>query len=60
MVGTITGKTKRESQRKVKRHSLAGTKKKRRELVLLVIESYLTHGPSNILAWSLTLKCMNK
>jgi hypothetical protein len=47
MAGAIIGETKREGQRKAKRQTACRNQKKGRELVLLVVRSYLTHGPSN-------------
>jgi hypothetical protein len=42
MAGTITGETKREGQRKAKRHTAhKNPKRKKRELVPLVVGSYL-------------------
>jgi hypothetical protein len=48
MAQTITGETKREGQKRPKDAQPAGTEKKGRELVPLVVGSYLTHGPSNV------------
>jgi hypothetical protein len=48
MARTITRETKKEGQRKAKRSTAHRNQTKRRELVLLmVVGSYLTHGPSN-------------
>ncbi len=49
MDGTITGETKREGQKKVKRRTTCGNRKKGkkgRELVPLMVGNYLTHDPS--------------
>jgi hypothetical protein len=48
MAKTITRETKREGQRKVKRHVACRNQKNGRDLVLLVVGSYPTHGPFNI------------
>jgi hypothetical protein len=47
MVGTITQKTKGKVKEKLKDTQPVGIKKGR-ELVLLVVGSYLTHNPSNV------------
>jgi hypothetical protein len=53
--------TKREGQRKAKRRTADRNQKKNEgELVPPVVGGYLTHSLSNVLVWSLTLKCMNK
>jgi hypothetical protein len=54
MVETIKGETKREGQRKAKRHGACRNQKKG-ELVPLVVGSYLTHGHSNVAckSWNL-------
>jgi hypothetical protein len=44
MDGTITGETKNEGQ---KTHSLQEPKKKK-QLIPLVVRSYLTHNPYNV------------
>jgi hypothetical protein len=45
----IARETKREGQRKAKRHTARRkTERKGRELVPIVVGSYLTHGPSNV------------
>jgi hypothetical protein len=46
MVGIITRKTKREGQKKSKEAALARTKEGR-ELVLLIVRSYVIENPSN-------------
>jgi len=48
MVGTITGETKNEGQRKAKKHIAYKNQKKRKQLVPLVVRSYLTHNPYNV------------
>ncbi len=46
MAGTITGETTRGGQRKAKRQTTCKKQKEKgRELVPLVVGSYLTHGP---------------
>jgi hypothetical protein len=47
MAGTITQKTKVEAKEMPKDLQLAGIKESR-ELVPLVVGSYLTHSPSNV------------
>jgi hypothetical protein len=47
-IGTIIGETKREGQRKAKNNSAHKNQKKKKELVLLVVGSYVTYGPSNV------------
>ncbi len=47
MVKTITRKTKGKAKEKPKYVLLAGTKE-RRELVPLMVRSYLTHSPFNV------------
>jgi hypothetical protein len=46
MAITVTGETKREGQ--TKRHTARKNQKKGRELVPLMVQSYLTHGPFNV------------
>jgi hypothetical protein len=49
MAGTIIGKTKKGQPKKgQKTHSQGTQKKKGRELVPLMVGSYLTHCPSNV------------
>jgi hypothetical protein len=49
MVKTIIREAKKAGQKKSKDEQPTWTKnKERRELVLLVVGSYLTHGPSNV------------
>ncbi len=49
MAKTITQETKREGQKKAKRHTTRrnqkNEQKKRKELVPFMVGSYLTHGP---------------
>jgi hypothetical protein len=47
MVGTIARETKREGKKKAKRR-IAYRNKKRKKLVLLVVESYFTHRFFNV------------
>jgi len=47
MARTITQKTKTKAKKWSKDRQLARTKE-RKELVTLVVESYLTHNPSNV------------
>jgi hypothetical protein len=47
MVGTITWETKGKAKERPAHTQPAGTKEGR-ELVLLVVGSYLTHNPSNV------------
>jgi hypothetical protein len=52
MVGTITRETKSEGQRKAKSHTTRKNlekRKKRRELVPLMVGSYRTHISSNVI-----------
>jgi hypothetical protein len=46
MAGAITEETKKEGQRNAKRHTTHKNKKKRKELILLVVGNYFTHNPS--------------
>jgi hypothetical protein len=48
MVGNIASETKSEGQRKAKRQTTRMNQTKRKELVPLVVGSFLTHGPSNV------------
>ncbi len=48
MVKTITRKTKMEGQRKAKKRTAHKNQKKGRELIPLMVGSYLTHDPSNV------------
>jgi 2-phosphoglycerate kinase len=48
MIETIIGETKREGQRKAKRYTTFRNQKNRRELILFMVGSVLTHGPSNV------------
>jgi hypothetical protein len=48
MTRTIAVEIKREGQRKAKRRTTRTNQKKGKELVLLVLKSYLTHGLSNV------------
>jgi len=48
MAGTIIGETKREGQRKAKRHTTCITPPKKKKLAPLMERNYLTHGPSNV------------
>jgi hypothetical protein len=49
MVGTITRETKREGPRKTKGRTICRNQKKGKELILLVVGSYFTHSPSNVI-----------
>jgi hypothetical protein len=49
---TIIGETKREGQRKAKRCTTYMNQKKRRELVPLMVGSYLTHNFLKSLAYN--------
>jgi hypothetical protein len=48
MAGTITEETKREGQRKVRRHAAAHRNQQRERANISRVGSYLTHGPSNV------------
>jgi hypothetical protein len=48
MTGTIKEETKREGQRKAKRHTTCKNQEKGKKLVPFVVGSNLTHGPSNV------------
>jgi hypothetical protein len=48
MARTITKETKKEGQGKAKRRTTQKNKKKRRELVPLMVGSYLTHNGFNV------------
>jgi hypothetical protein len=49
MSKTIIGETKREGQRKAKKHiACKKPKKKMEKLIPFVVGSYFTHGPSNV------------
>jgi hypothetical protein len=59
MAGTITQKTKGEAKEKPKNSQLAGVKE-RRELVPLVVGSYLTHSSSNVTGMQIMRSHNNK
>jgi hypothetical protein len=59
MAGNITEKTKGEAKEKPKDSQLAGIKE-RRELVPLVVRSYLTHTPSNVASMEIVRSGNNK
>ncbi len=48
MARTITWETKKEGQKKAKRHTNIRTKKKGRKLVPFVVGSYFTHNPFDV------------
>jgi len=48
MVRTITHEIEKEGQERLEHKQPIGIKKERRELVPLVVGSYLTHNPSNV------------
>jgi hypothetical protein len=58
MFETITRETKKEGQKRPKNTQLAGTKKGKK-LVFLVVETYFTHGSSNV-AYMQIMKFNNK
>jgi hypothetical protein len=59
MAGTITQKTKGEAKEKPKNSQLTGIKE-RRELVPLVVGSYLTHSSSNVISMQIMRSHNNK
>jgi hypothetical protein len=48
MARTIIGETKKEVQRKAKRHTTHMNQKIRRNVIRLMVIKYFTHGPSNV------------
>jgi hypothetical protein len=48
MAGTIKKETKKEGQRKAKRHTTRRNQEKRRKLVPFVVGGNCTHDPSNV------------
>jgi hypothetical protein len=48
IAGTITGEPKRRQRNAKRQPAHRNPKKKGRELVPLLVGSYLTHGPSNV------------
>jgi hypothetical protein len=57
MAKTIKGETKKDGQKNAKRHGACRNQKKK-ELIPLVVGSYLTHGHSNVACKSLNLIVM--
>ncbi len=48
MAKTIKEETKKDGQRKVKRHTTCMNQEKGKELVLLMVGGNFTHGPFNV------------